>query len=355
MACFAIELIRGDTILGLSIKSNTISNYLTAAAKLYTDRQLPNPFTSKVATNYPKILIKALKEYEKVPDRREVITDTMFEYINEQASMSDDNSLTAALKDWFAWGRYSGPRRSEWCQMSQKTYERAIDDTAIAITPADIVFYNSEGKVSDQTKDFNATQYAIVEWRWQKNDENGEKIKYYVNTNCSTWCPVHALRRIKQRAKRLGIPDHEPIGQYVNEKGKRCFITDAKANALLQEAARKKLGITDKKILSKWTTHSLRVTAANELHRLGFSMLFIKHRLRWKSEAFVKYLRHTIHVARRHTEMMSLNDENLILQPSNLEVVNARTKQLKELNQIYRTPGHDDILWKSNFIAAAQA
>ena len=306
-----------------------------------------------MATNYPKILIKALKEYEKVPDRREVITDTMFEYINAQANISNDDGLTAALKDWFAWGRYSGPRRSEWCQTSQTTYEKEVDNTAKAITPADIVFYNSEGKVLNQPKDFDTTQYAIVEWRWQKNDENGEKIKYFVNSNCNAWCPVYALRRIKQRAERLGIPDHEPIAQYVNEKGQKRFITDANVKALLQEAARKKLGITDKKILSKWTTHSLRVTAANELHRLGFSMLYIKHRLRWKSEAFMKYLRHTIHVARRHTEMMSLNDANLTLQPSNLEVVNARTKRLKELNQINRAPGQDDILWKNNLFATA--
>lgn len=335
------------------MRSSTINNYLTAAAKLYTDQHLPNPFSSKVAINYPKVIIKALKEYEKIPDRREVITDSMFEYINVRAKESAEDSLIAALQNWFAWGRYSGPRRSEWCQTSKKSYEKEIDDSAKAITPADIVFYDAESKILNMLNDFSKVYYATVEWRWQKNNDNGEKIKYFINTTCFAWCPVHALWNIKQRARRLMIPDDEPIAQYKDEKGKRYFITDTNVNALLQEAAKMKLGIKEKSILSKWTTHSLRVTAANELHRLGFSMLYIKHRLRWKSDAFIKYLRHTIHVARRHTEMMAINDANLELQTSNLPAVNARASQL--LNKANRAPGQDDILWRVDPHSAARA
>ena len=110
----------------------------------------------------------------------------------------------------------------------------------------------------------------------------------------------------------------------------------------------KKLGIKCTKALSRWTSHSLRVTAANELHRLGFNTLFIQHRLRWRSDAFMKYLRHTIHVARKHSEIMSLNSENLKLRHSNLDTINKRTKRMK----IHREPGEDDILWEDNFYAA---
>jgi PIN domain nuclease of toxin-antitoxin system len=46
--------------------------------------------------------------------------------------------------------------------------------------------------------------------------------------------------------------------------------------------------------------HSLRVTACNELDRLGVTDTFIQRRLRWKSMTFAMYLRNTIYAARRH-------------------------------------------------------
>ena len=73
----------------MNLKAATIGHYLTAtvAAALYTGRKLANPYTDKsTGTNYPDILINALKKYEKIPDRREVITDSMFEYISKQVS-----------------------------------------------------------------------------------------------------------------------------------------------------------------------------------------------------------------------------------------------------------------------------
>jgi len=147
----------------------------------------------------------------------------------------------------------------------------------------------------------------------------------------------------------LGIPPHEPIAQYIDEKGERRFIEDTDVHTILREAARVKLGIKNEEILSKWSTHSLRVTAANELHRLGFDSLFIQFRLRWKSDAFMKYLRHTIHVARKHTAIMALNAENLQLRKSNLTKVNEKMQKLK----VYRGPGADDILWENRFYAVA--
>jgi len=120
---------------------------------------------------------------------------------------------------------------------------------------------------------------------------------------------------------------------------------------ILQDAARIVLNISDKKILSKWTTHSLRVTAANELHRLGFSDAFIKHRLRWKSDAFLMYLRHTIHVARKHTTAMRLSADHLTLRKSNLEKVNKVAEGLTK----YRTPSSDDILWEMTAFTTAAA
>ena len=48
MAIYTVNLMQGDTILGTSIKADTIEEYLNAAAVLYTKRGLDNPFQPKL-------------------------------------------------------------------------------------------------------------------------------------------------------------------------------------------------------------------------------------------------------------------------------------------------------------------
>jgi len=214
----------------------------------------------------------------------------------------------------------------------------------------DISFYDADGReVPLHSDNWHKVKYASVRWRFQKNNENGETIKYYEDEINIRWCPCSALWNIALRAIRLCIPANEPIAQHLTNKGDRHFITDKDVKSILQDAAKRALGITDRNVLARWTCHSLRVTAANELHRLGFSDLYIKLRLRWKSDAFMKYLRHTIHVARNHTKALSLSKANLELQKSNLDSMNSKFKGL----QVYREPSIDDILWEKNFYAAA--
>ena len=189
--------------------------------------------------------------------------------------------------------------------------------------------------------------YAEVIWQFQKNGDNREAIKYYKDCLNTDWCPCRALWDIIQRARRLKIPSNEPIAKYRGEKGKMYFITEKDVKSILQEAARKVLNITDEKVLSKWTSHLLRVTAANELHQLGFSDAFIMHRLCWRSDAFLMYPRHTIHVARNHTLAMSFSPDNVSSRKSNTKSVSKKAEELKGAKK-YRSPSSDSILWEKS-------
>ena len=336
----------GDNILGLKLRSSTVRKYVAAASVLYEDAKRPNPFTMEsLKVNCPKIIIDALAKYETIPNRKEAITDQMLEHIWLQAEGAHDDSLASAAYDWISWGRYSGPRRQEWCQTRKTKYDRAeygAPDEALAFTSSDHLFVGKDGRpVDPRTSSFDTVDRADVCWRWQKNGDNGEIIKYYRDYENPHWCPVRALWNISRRAIRLGIPAHEPIAKYKDTKNKVYFITDFDVKTLLQKAAKEALGITDKKILSKWTCHSLRVTAANELHSRGFSDAFIKHRLRWRSDAFQVYLRHTIHAARLHTKSISLCERNLHWGDSNLKVVNNRRRSLN----IMRPADDESLLW----------
>jgi hypothetical protein len=73
---------------------------------------------------------------------------------------------------------------------------------------------------------------------------------------------------------------------------------------LLQEAAAFVYDIKDKKQLSKFTAHSIRVGACVNLYSQGESGENIKFRLRWRSDAFMMYLRNIIALAERHRDLL---------------------------------------------------
>ena len=59
--------------------------------------------------------------------------------------------------------------------------------------------------------------------------------------------------------------------------------------------------------LKLWSTHSIRVTAANLLHRANLLDSYIQTRLRWKISSFLMYLRNTIYGADAHTRASNVN------------------------------------------------
>ena len=58
--------------------------------------------------------------------------------------------------------------------------------------------------------------------------------------------------------------------------------------------------VKDKVALSKWSARSLRVSACKILHAMGITENQIKFILRWRSNAFMVYLRNTMILADNH-------------------------------------------------------
>jgi hypothetical protein len=145
---------------------------------------------------------------------------------------------------------------------------------------------------------------------------NGEIIPYYKDVENPEFCPVNAALRIVQRAIRLQVPAGDPLAVYQASKGiykgKRCFITADQTAMFLRAVAQKvfHLKATDDS-LSRWSAHSIRVTAANLLHRQGFSDTYIQMRLRWRSTVFLDYLRNTMYTAAAHTKALHISENNL--------------------------------------------
>ena len=127
-------------------------------------------------------------------------------------------------------------------------------------------------------------------------------------------CFVSAMLRIIQRFARLrGIADFTtPLGLYEEEASRGgtprvLLITARDIEKLMRETAcwvYHHDPVKDRAALQLWSAHSLRVGACVILHTMGFTESQIKWILRWRSNAFMVYLRNTAVLARQHVDVM---------------------------------------------------
>ena len=135
---------------------------------------------------------------------------------------------------------------------------------------------------------------------------NGQLITFKRDLKNPAPCPVRAAFRIYIRHNRLhGSPD-EPLAICKNSSNtKTIFITGDLTTKLLRKAAIAAHNIPPSSPhLQQRSSHSIRVTAANLLHRANLSDSYIQMRLRWKSTAFLHYLRNTF-------KALGVSDNNL--------------------------------------------
>ena len=252
-----------------------------------------------------------------------MIHGKMIHHMEKQRRAHDHDSLEAALLDWIYLGRFVGYRSIEWCQQHHHKFQTIENrlwtgPTCYAFIDEDFQFFTSDKQpIYDKTTlTWDSIGYVIIRFRKQKINRNYEVVSYFRDTINPAFCPVHAALRICQRATRLGVPPDEPLGVYFSTQGRyaqqRCHITNHQVATFLRATATVvfKLKATDP-ILSRWSAHSIRVTACNLLHRQGFSDTYIQTRLRWSSNAFLGYLRNTIYTSRAHTKALHIPPDNL--------------------------------------------
>ena len=67
-------------------------------------------------------MTNAIKKYETVPKRKQMISDSMFHYLANLASCASEDSLVCLITDWIALGCYTGFHKSEWCSDNHDVY-----------------------------------------------------------------------------------------------------------------------------------------------------------------------------------------------------------------------------------------
>jgi hypothetical protein len=149
-------------------------------------------------------------------------------------------------------------------------------------------------------------------FRTQKNGQHGEEKLFTKNPDPAGRCFVSAMLRIIHRFARLrGVADLQtPLAVYrPSPVAAPLLVTSLDIEKVMRDSACRvyKLDpVKDKAALSRWSAHSLRVGACTLLHAMGVTETQIKWLLRWRSDAFMVYLRSTTILANRHFQVMDL-------------------------------------------------
>lgn len=299
IACYAISLTQGQTLMCKSIRSTTVRRYINAISKFYADNDQPDPTkdANGKSAHLIQMVIHEHHRWESVPNRREPVTWDMVAHQQSLVGQQSSTSLDAALADWLVVGLYAGFRLSEWAQPANvrkyRAFQLNVDNSSRAFIASDFDFHA------------DATHFTI-RWRFQKNHQNGEKITFAASIADPSRCPLAAANRIMARANAAKLPAHWPLACYLDNAGAIRFISDGDIVLALRRAAMAAHNISpDSPSLATWCSHSIRVGACVLFHATGASSLDIQRRLRWRSDTFMMYLRNTIGLADAHSAALS--------------------------------------------------
>jgi hypothetical protein len=150
-----------------------------------------------------------------------------------------------------------------------------------------------------------------AKFRTQKNGHHGEERLFTRNNAPDGHCFVSAAYRSLERFNLLMQQDSSLTGTsplfvyWEPASSSTRLITATDIEDFMRSLAVTVYNLhpeKDKKALQKYSAHSLRVGACVLLHAMGFSPLDIQWLLRWRSMAFMAYLRNLAGLAdRQHT------------------------------------------------------
>ena len=315
---------QGQTILRKIIKAATIEGCLKAAASWCLDLpQGEKEISPLIQHNGQKAeIIEALlteqRRWEQMPNQREPITPEMLKDMHDEANKTlDPHNAKTVIAEWCTVGVAGGAfRLSEWAQnndVNTRGIQTNLDETAKAFTPSDIGFLDVNHKRitlrEGQMVNENEVYYVTFRWRFQKNGVNGE-IKTLARSPKLYLCAPRMAARIYNRHVSLKRDSSTPLAVFKTSRRKIQYVRATDIEKVVRSSASRVYKLDTKvsehvKELHRFSSHSLRVGACVALHLSGASETTIKFRCRWRSKAFMDYLRDIPELAILHAESIN--------------------------------------------------
>ena len=156
----------------------------------------------------------------------------MFHHLLKTSSSHNEDSLHMVATDWSLLGRYTGFRKSKWCQDSPHTYVHITDalwgdrPDSIALIAEDFVLKDANRirvVISPSTTPSDI-QHAEMRIRHQKtHQDNYQVLTYSASPASPNTCPVCTILCILQHGIRLGLPPLQPLAIRTNPLDPRGF------------------------------------------------------------------------------------------------------------------------------------
>ena len=335
LGMYAQHLGSANGLLCKTLKVDTIKRYIQNVSDFFTNFGTPRVdfrYDTQGDKTFSPVLTSVYKElarWESVPNRREAFTLAMLDALRERITKTKPHfhSLICALADQFEIGLFNGQCWAEFAQTPATSdpdhpqLNIAGDAQAFCLNDTRVVTADGRSLVGAAMLQVPVEQCStgFVRWRFQKNGDNGQELMWAVASLDDDYSLVVPLYNVVRRFVALrGAADiTTPLALYATTRKHKPvvrLITDRDIEGLMRSLAcevYKFHPVKDKAILSKWSAHSLRVGAAVLLHAMDFTGEQIKFILRWRSNAFMVYLRSNIILANK--QVRALNEASKLM------------------------------------------
>jgi hypothetical protein len=214
--------------------------------------------------------------------------------------------IDVVLADWYEICLFTGQRKSEWAQPDERcmllgNYHRNLMGDAYACCLTDLRIETKDKRRRSGVRCLehpaSDVQFMWIKYRMQKNGSNGEERMYAAGPGGLSF--IDAMYRVIQRFRRLvplnaDLVNPLAVHRAYSPNGPVHFVTPRLIMNHMRSIASEIFSLhptADADLLRRWSTHSLRVAACVLLQEAGFTAPQIKWLLRWRSDAFMDYLR----------------------------------------------------------------
>ena len=260
---------------GKPLMEATVRQYVGAICAEFVDRGYADPSRQPHGDLVPffKDLFSSFRKTDRPTKRKAALPSKIF-----SALRSDKNEISLAI--------------GELCNGALHFAMRACEfsTTPAAETKTDIVTIDNVKFIRGKrflTSNFATADAVMITFTDQKNGEKNESIVRRRSTS-DKFCAVRTWAQVVNRISGYpGAPPNSPVNT-VSHKGKLRYITSDMIKARIRTVVSK---LEPSLPLESVTPHSIRATYATILFKQGKDLDEVKLMGRWKSDAFLLYIR----------------------------------------------------------------
>jgi hypothetical protein len=294
------------------LAEGTIRNTLSTVAQTFMENYAPDPRMStdgKISIGVRRILA-GFKAGDGNESKQKAIPVSVIRQIDRLYSSSKDPLSVAAAQ--LIIGGFFFAMRS--CEFSKTTGPKEVKRTKI-LTIGDIRFFKNSTKLNHDDTKLNESDIISITFRSQKNGEKNQTISMH-RSNDSSICPVIIWASIVKRIRSYKhSTESTPVNCYLSRQGNVEHVTSTQIRTKIRAAAASigedSLGFKVDEI----GCHSLRSGSAMAMYLAGVPVTTIQLIGRWKSDAFMRYIREQVDCFTQNVSSKMLTTKNFYTIP----------------------------------------